>query len=198
MGTAGIHNQGGLLQAQGFLRKHKNPKGSLAGWKGKWEKTRGKRTLENKEHFHLPLPSPLPCLPRDSFQAQQRKTLLQGEKWFIKTRKASCFSFSHAGEPTNRFFPQKEANPYNVLKVQRLNESFWPFTETQETPPKPEEKISFHRGGRALEELPRDIPNPPEKFWGSSISIYYKPHRKNISFSSSSTDSLSSPGLFMF
>lgn len=166
MGTAGIHNQGGLLQAQGFLRKHKNPKGSLAGWKGKWEKTRGKRTLENKEHFHLPLPSPLPCLPRDSFQAQQRKTLLQGEKRFIKTRKASCFSFSHAGEPTNRFFPQKEANPYNVLKVQRLNESFWPFTETQETPPKPEEKNFFSQRWQSPGRAAQRHPKPTRKILG--------------------------------
>lgn len=77
--------------------------------KGLW-KTRS--TFTSLPHFpFLACPVVLPLQHRgcrDSSQAQQRKTLLQGGKQFFKTCKASCFSFSHVVEPTNRFFPKKK------------------------------------------------------------------------------------------
>lgn len=77
--------------------------------KGLW-KTRS--TFTSLPHFpFLACPAVLPLQHRgcrDSSQTQQRKTLLQGEKQIFKTCKASCFSFSHVVEPTNRFFPKKK------------------------------------------------------------------------------------------
>lgn len=63
-----LSDLGGLFQAQGFWDSSKKQRG-LTGWKGKWEKTWGKRTVENKEHFHLSPPFPLPCLPSCSAPA---------------------------------------------------------------------------------------------------------------------------------